>query len=136
MKTNLSKVEILLKNQDKITLNAKYCVLEQQGFDANLLMGQKETAFLLEKKHESIITTINLTRVTPYAILQFSENKEFTGATFSLNTLQSPFEIKAMATLFLLLPYPLEFALKDVKSISYGENQSHPINETLAILEK
>lgn len=131
MKTNLSKVEILLKNQNTITLDAQQLVLEQECFDANLLMTQKETAFLLEKKHESIITTIHLTRVTPYVILQFNENKEFTGATFSLNTVQSPFEIKAMAAHFLLLAYPLEFALKDVKNISYGENQSHPINETL-----
>lgn len=119
MKTSLSSVEIQLKNQTTIALNAQYHVLEQEGFDTNLLMNQNDIPFLLEKKHKSIITTINLTRVTPYVILQFNENKEFTGATFSLNIVQSPFEIKAMAEYFLLLPYPLAFALQEVKSVSY-----------------
>ena len=119
MKTNKTTVEMLLKNQSTIELKAQYHVFQQNGFDANKLMNQKETAFLLEKKHASTITTINLTLVTPYVILQFNKNKEFTGATFSLNTVQSPFEIKAEADYFLLAPYPLDFVLQDVKSISY-----------------
>jgi hypothetical protein len=118
MKTAQSKVEIQLKNQSTIALNVQYFVMEQEGFDAKLLMNQNKTAFLFEKNHQSIITTINLTKVTPYVILQFNEHKEFTGATFSLNTGQSPFEIKAMAEHFLLLPYPLAFDLQEVKSIS------------------
>lgn len=119
MRTNHTTVEMLLKNQSTIALNAQYQVLEQNGFDANKLMNQKETAFLFEKKHASTITTINLTLVTPYVILQFDENKKFTGATFSLNKGQGPFEIKAEADYFLLVPYPFQFVLQDVKSISY-----------------
>lgn len=119
MKTSLSKVEIQLINQTTITLKAQYFLIKQEGFDANLLMNLKERIFLLKKSHKSCITTINLTQLTPYVILQFNIDKEFTGASFSLNALHTPFSLKAMADYFLLLPYPLAFKLQEVKSISY-----------------
>jgi hypothetical protein len=51
--------------------------------------------------------------------LQFNLDKKFTGTSFSLNELHTPFSLKAMADYFLLLPYPLAFKLQEVKSISY-----------------
>jgi hypothetical protein len=119
MKTSLSKVEIRLKNQTIIELNAQSITMENEGFDANLLQNSVQKLFFLKKNHNSITTTINLTQVTPYVILQFNENNEFTGATFSLNEMLSPFSIKALAEYFLVLPYPLAFALQEVKSLSY-----------------
>lgn len=104
MKTIKSKVEIQLKNQTTITVKAQYFLIKQEGFDANLLMNQKERIFLLKKSHKSCITTINLTQLTPYLILQFNLDKEFTGATYSLNAVHTPFSLKAVANYFLLLP--------------------------------
>jgi hypothetical protein len=118
MKKQHSKVAIHLKNQSTVNLNLQLIFIESEGFDANLLMNNEDNCFLLKKKHQSITTTINLTKITPYVLLQFNKNKEFTGATFSLNEFQSPFSLKAIAEYFLLLPYPLAFALQDLKSIS------------------
>jgi hypothetical protein len=130
MKTKQSTVKIQLKNQSTIELSLQSITIENEGFDANLLMTQKETAFLLEKKHSYNITTINLTQVTPYVILQFDENKEFTGATFSLNEMRSPFYIKALAEYFLLLPYPLQFHLDEIAGFEIN-TINQPVHQEL-----
>ncbi len=114
MKKQHSKVTIHLKNQSTIILNLQSISIESEGFDANLLLNKEDKYFLLEKNHQVITTTINLTKVTPYILLQFNNKKEFTGATFSLNTQQSPFSIKALAEYFLLIPYPLHFLLEEI----------------------
>jgi len=124
MKSKQSTVEIQLKNQSTIELSLLSISIENEGFDANLLLNQKHKHFLLEKNHDAITTTINLSKLTPYVVLQFNENKEFTGATFSLNTMQSPFSIKALAAYFLVLPYPLEFHLEEIE-----EFEINSINE-------
>jgi len=118
MKKQHSKVAIHLKNQSTVNLNLQSISIESEGFDANLLLNKEDKCFLLEKKHRAITTTINLTKVTPYVLLQFDNKKEFTGATFSLNIQQSPFSIKSLAEYFLLIPYPLPFGLQEVNSIS------------------
>jgi len=114
MKLKQSTVEIQLKNQTTVELSLLSLSIENEGFDANLLLKQKHNHFLLEKNHDAITTTINLSKLSPYVVMHFNENKKFTGATFSLNTLQSPFSIKALAAYFLLLPYPLEFHLEEI----------------------
>ena len=114
MKKQHFKVTIHLKNQSTIILNLQSISIESEGFDANLLLNKEDKCFLLEKNHQAITTTLNLTKVTPYILLQFNSKKEFTGATFSLNTQQSPFSIKALAEYFLLIPYPLHFLLEEI----------------------
>lgn len=119
MKSKQTAVKIHLKNLITVEINLHSITIENEGFDANFLQNYKENNFLLEKNHKAITTTINLSKLTPYVLLQFNENKQFTGATFSLNEIHSSFSIKALAECFLVLPYPLTFTLDDVKDMSY-----------------
>ena len=63
------------KNQTAINAKVQSIVIAQEGFDANLLMNQKGTVFLLQKQHKNINTTISLTTVTPNFLLQFDKER-------------------------------------------------------------
>jgi hypothetical protein len=119
MKSKHTVVKIHLKNLTTAELNLQPITIENEGFYANLLQNRIDKNFLLEKNHNSITSTINLSQLAPYVILQFNENKKFTGATFSLNETHSPFSIKALAEYFLLVPYPLKFNLNEIARFDY-----------------
>ena len=80
---------------------------------------QDNTALLIEKRHNQINTTLDLTEVVPFTLMYFKktdEPKEYAldGVGFSLNTKIAPFQISTQADLVLLVKHESEFPFKEV----------------------
>jgi len=73
------------------------------------LLTKDSAAVLLQKQHNHLNTMLDLTRVAPYALLFFDEQREFISATFSLSHGEAPFALQTQAHYIALLPYPCDF---------------------------
>jgi hypothetical protein len=76
---------------------------------------QKHLFFTL--LHKSLNTQIDLTGVSPIAILQFDEQGTFTGANLSLGNASGSFGIVIQAKHVLVLPFDASFPLELVTGI-------------------
>jgi hypothetical protein len=72
----------------------------------------------LEIEHQQINTLLELSKVSPFVLLYFDDNLQFTGAAYSLNGFESPFGISTQAKKILLLHYPISFQLEEVSHLT------------------
>jgi len=80
------------------------------------LLPENPAPVLLQKQHKHLNTLLDLTRVAPYALLFFDEQREFISATFSLNHEEAPFAVQTRAAYVLLLPHPDSITLNTLNN--------------------
>jgi hypothetical protein len=73
----------------------------------------------LEIEHQQINTLLELTKVSPFVLLYFDEKLEFTGASYSLNSYDSPFSISTQSKKILIVHFPIDFRLEDVLNVKF-----------------
>jgi hypothetical protein len=78
--------------------------------DVNNYNCNNENVILMRINNTARISTINLTNISPYAILSFDENLEFKGVSFSIKSSKGDYSISTpyKTLLFLRLPHLLE----------------------------
>lgn len=72
----------------------------------------------LEINHQQVNTLLELSKVSPFVLLYFDDNLQFTGASYSLNGFENPFGISTQAKKILLLHYPISFQLEEVSHLT------------------
>jgi hypothetical protein len=108
-----NSLQITLKDQATIQLEAMVKKTTDTFLKVHELLDGKSPLFL-EIEHQQINTLLELSKVSPFVLLYFSDDLQFTGAAFSLNGSQSPFGVSTQAKKILLLHYPITFTLEEV----------------------
>ncbi len=108
-----NSLQITLKDQATIQLQATVKKTTDTFLKVHELLDGKSPLFL-EIEHQQITTLLELSKVSPFVLLYFSDDLQFTGAAFSLNGTQNPFGVSTQAKKILLLHYPITFTLEEV----------------------
>jgi len=111
-------LQITLKKQADVKLQA--VVKKTKDTCIKVLEFQEATSPLyLEIEHQQINTLLELTKVAPFVLLYFDEKLEFTGASYSLNSYDSPFSISTQYKKILIVHFLIDFRLEDVLSVKF-----------------
>lgn len=78
---------------------------------ADLIEGN--TPLLIEVNHEKVTTVLELSKISPFVLLYFDGDYQFSGAAYSLNGSDSAFGVGTAFKKILLLPYPIDFKLEN-----------------------
>ena len=88
--------------------------IEKDFVDISKSFNDKTEAVLLEIKHPNIVTTINLTNISPYVLLFFDEELFFKGTSYSINSGSGNYTIQTQYKNILVIRMPLEFDLNKI----------------------
>ena len=111
-------LQITMKNKGSVTIEAT--VKKTNDTFIKVFELQETTSPLfLEIKNQQIISLLELCKVSPYVLLYFDEELNFSGASYSLNGNESSFGISTEAKKILLLHYPISFQLKEVFCLTF-----------------
>lgn len=111
-------IQITLKNQAEIKLQA--VVKKTKDTSIKVLEFQEATSPLyLEIEHPQMNTLLELSKVAPFVLLYFNAELEFTGASYSLNNSEGPFQISTQSKKILIVPFPIAFKLDDVIDLKF-----------------
>ena len=108
-----NSMQITLKNQALIKIEATVKKTNDTFVKVYDLQDGTSQLFL-EIEHQQINTVLELSKVSPFVLLYFDEDLQFTGAAFSLNGSISSFCVATLYKKVLLLHYPIDFILEDV----------------------
>jgi len=109
--------QITLKNQTllKIEVTVKKT---NDTFVKVYDLQEASSPLFLEIEHQQINTVLELSKVSPFVLLYFDEELQFTGAAFSINDSNGSFGVSTLFKKILLLHYPISFPLEEVSCIS------------------
>jgi hypothetical protein len=113
-----NSLQITLKDQATIQLEATVKKTTDTFLKVYELQDGVSPLFL-EIEHQQISTLLELSKVSPFVLLYFSDGQQFIGAAFSLNSSQSSFSISTQAKKILLLQFPTDFPLEDVAKLTF-----------------
>lgn len=77
----------------------------------------RDDAVLINIYHNQVISTLNLTGITPYIILFFDENLEFVGATIAKQNSPGSFCLKTEYKTLLFTKTDLKIQLKELLNL-------------------
>ena len=109
--------QITLKNQALIKIEATVKKTNDTFVKVNDLQEATSPLFL-EIEHQQINTVLELSKVSPFVLLYFDEELQFTGAAYSLNGSDSSFGVGTLFKKILLLHYPIDFILEEVACLT------------------
>jgi hypothetical protein len=112
-----NSMQITLKNQALIKIEATVKKTNDTFVKVYDLQDGTSPLFL-EIEHQQINTVLELSKVTPFVLLYFDEELQFTGAAYSLNGSDSSFGVGTLYKKILLLNYPIEFKLEEVACLT------------------
>ena len=72
---------------------------------------------LIEVEHQGLTTLLDLSGFNDCVVLQFGEDRYFTGATYCQNRNTGSFMIQSQARFMLLMPIPLPYPLEETEEI-------------------
>src|SRR5512133_1234981 len=107
MNNQPSVVALLLKNGEKMNISIKKVCITADWFNVNDLMLTGCLEFLLEIKHPSLTTLLNLTDTSPYMLLHFDESGLFLSASFSIKKGTGSFFLQTQSRYVLLVRFPV-----------------------------
>ncbi|WP_033960398.1 hypothetical protein [Psychroserpens jangbogonensis] len=113
---NLQKDEI--KSSQEIPIN---CIIkiDSSFVDMGQYLNKNELGALILFEHHQIITTLNLTEVTPYVLLFFDANLIFKGASYSLKSGIGRFTLETQYKTILFLRLPHNLKLNTIINLSH-----------------
>lgn len=76
---------------------------------------------LIEVSHQGLTTLVDLSGFKDCVVLQFGEDRYFTGATYCRNRNTGAFMIQSQARYIVLMPLPLPFPLEETEEIRIKE---------------
>ena len=82
--------------------------------DTSLVVKAQEAPFKglsIQATHEQLNTQLDLGSVAPAVILQFDDERQFTGASLSLGTATGSFGLVTQSKRLLILPFDAEFPI-------------------------
>jgi hypothetical protein len=85
--------------------------------DTNLVVKAQEAPFqglFIQLTHEQLNTQLDLGGIAPAVILQFDENRQFTGASLSLGTSSGSFGLVTQSKNLLILPFDEHFPISQL----------------------
>ena len=112
-----NSMQITLKNQALIKIEATVKKTNDTFVKVHDLQDGTSPLFL-EIEHQQINTVLELSKVSPFVLLYFDEELQFTGAAYSLNGSDSSFGVGTLYKKILLLHYPIEFRLEEVACLT------------------
>lgn len=72
--------------------------------------------------HRQLTTQLDLSRVSPYAVLQFDPEGIFTGANLSLGDLEAAFSVQVECRHALILPFDKDFQIDQVSHLEWDNS--------------
>ena len=112
-----NSMQITLKNQALIKIEATVKKTNDTFVKVHDLQDGTSPLFL-EIEHQQINTVLELSKVSPFVLLYFDEELQFTGAAYSLNGSDSSFAVSTLFKKILLLHYPIEFILEEAACLT------------------
>ena len=82
--------------------------------DTSLVVKAEEAPFLgvfIQVTHEQLNTQLDLGSVAPAVVLQFDDERQFTGASLSLGTASGSFGLVTQSKRLLILPFDAAFPI-------------------------
>lgn len=112
-----NSLQITLKDQTSKKVEALVKKTDDTFIKVHELQNGTSPLFI-KIEHQQINTLLELSKVSPFVLLYFDDELQFTGAAYSLNGYDSPFGISTISKNILLLHYPIDFQLEKVVSIT------------------
>ena len=112
-----NSMQITLKNQALIKIEATVKKTNDTFVKVHDLQDGTSPLFL-EIEHQQINTVLELSKVSPFVLLYFDEELQFTGASYSLNDSDSSFAVVTLFKKILLLHYPIDFILEEAACLT------------------
>lgn len=72
--------------------------------------------------HRQLTTQLDLSGVSPYAVLQFDPEGKFTGANLSLGDLEAAFSVQVECRHALILPFDKDFQIDQVTHLAWDNS--------------
>jgi hypothetical protein len=109
------QVIVWLKNGMIAKMNAQVIVANapQVMFPSTTV----DLPLLIEVIHQGLTTLLDLSGFKDCVVLQFGEDRSFTGATYCQNRNTGAFMIQSQARFIVLIPLPLPFPLEETEEI-------------------
>ncbi len=106
-------LQITLKDRTQIQFEAAVKSTSDTFVKVHELQDGTSPLFL-EINHQQVITFLELTEVSPFVLLYFDEELDFTGASYSINNGNGSFGIKTQVKRILFLNHPINLKLEEV----------------------
>jgi hypothetical protein len=114
-----NSVQIFLKDQAVIHYEATVKKTTHIFVNVHELQEGHSPLFLVID-HQQTNSVLELSKVSPFAVLYFDDELHFGGAAYSLNGSESAFGTGTSYKNVLLLPYPIPFDLANVSHLIIG----------------
>lgn len=111
-------IQITLKDRTQIQFEAAVKTTSDTFVKVHELQDGIEPLFL-EINHQQLLTFLDLSEVSPFVLLYFDEELQFTGASYSINKGNGLFGIKTQVKRVLFLNYPINFKLEEVLNLQH-----------------
>lgn len=111
-------IQITLKDRTQIQFEASVKTTSDTFVKVHKLQDGIEPLFL-EINHQQLLTFLDLSEVSPFILLYFDEELQFTGASYSINKGSGSFGIKTQVKRVLFLNYPINFKLEEVLNLQH-----------------
>ena len=106
-------IQITLKDRTQIQFEAAVKTTSHTFVKVHELQDGTAPLFL-EINHQQLLTFLELSEVSPFVLLYFDEELQFTGASYSINSGNGSFGIKTQFKRILFLIHPINFKLEEV----------------------
>jgi len=80
-----------------------------------------QMGFYIELTHEKLNTQLDLGGIAPAVILQFDDQRQFTGASLSLGTSAGSFGLISQSKYLLILPFEEKFSIGQLSHFKLGK---------------
>ncbi len=103
---------------DQTVIETEVSVVESADYFVKLHeLRQDAEALLLEMQHGKLVTTLELSKVSPFVLLYFTADYQFFGAAYSLHAKEASYGVGTEAKKILVLPFPVSFPLSAVSHL-------------------
>jgi len=118
--TKETSIELILKDNTTVTLTAVDLIeTNRVGLDMTAILNVKQNVCLLKIRHSKTNTLLDLTHVSPYALLFFNEKLEFCGASYRLNKLGTCYMLQTAYKTILFVKHPHNLKLNTLTKLSH-----------------
>ena len=109
------QVIVWLKNGMIAKMNAQ--VIDANTHQVSFPSTSVNLPLLIEVSHKGLTTLLDFSGFNNCAVLQFGEDRYFTGATYCQNRSTGAFMIQSQARFILLMALPLPYPLEETEEI-------------------
>jgi len=117
----VKEIVVSLKSGLNVAFITEEFEIDKTTVNVSALVAQEPLPLLLSFTHSQLISTLHLSQVPDCVLIHLKEDFSPKSATFCLNRNAADFSVQSQNKMVLLVPFPLPFALEDIKSIHLNQ---------------